>query len=245
MKFKILLVTALTLVVLTLLCSCTVLDAAEEFLWEAEDFTIDILHGHDEIWWTTQYEATCSSSGYEVRYCDKCGYNIDSRYVDPTGNHDYGEWSVGSWSCEVEHTEYRRCNTCGHRDSKTVAASYHKYGEWEITQEASCNQSGKKTRVCTVCGRDETEYFSGHILDENFVCTLCGIQSIGNIGSDVLYKWDLYQIDKYNVEYIASWKVNYISDEDCYELSFKLKNANESLIKVSALVDIRIVNDNE
>ena len=54
----------------------------------------------------------------------------------------------------------------------------HIFGEWEITQSATCIETGIQTRICTVCGATETEEIpidteNGH----NFVdgtCTLCG-----------------------------------------------------------------------
>ena len=40
---------------------------------------------------------------------------------------------------------------------KILECKVHKFGEWTITQEASCTKDGEKVRVCSLCNKTETE----------------------------------------------------------------------------------------
>lgn len=45
------------------------------------------------------------------------------------------------------------CNLCG--ATRTPAA--HAFGDWQVTKEATESEEGAKKRVCSVCGKEETE----------------------------------------------------------------------------------------
>ena len=40
---------------------------------------------------------------------------------------------------------------------KILECKVHKFGEWTITEEASCTKDGEKVRVCSLCNKTETE----------------------------------------------------------------------------------------
>lgn len=64
------------------------------------------------------------------------------------------------------HNAYYECNAC-HKKFETmtsteeydptVPALGHTWGEWTVTQEPTCKDTGVKTRVCSVCNTEETE----------------------------------------------------------------------------------------
>jgi hypothetical protein len=90
------------------------------------------------------------------------------------------------------------CTVCGEelsRESFTVDALGHDWGEWEVTTPATCTAEGVETRTCARCGATETrpiamvEHTPGEAVKENNVeptcteagsydmvvyCTVCG-----------------------------------------------------------------------
>ncbi len=47
------------------------------------------------------------------------------------------------------------------KKTKSFNIVKHKYGEWVVTKAATCINEGTKERVCSECGKKETETFSG------------------------------------------------------------------------------------
>ena len=52
--------------------------------------------------------------------------------------------------------ESRGC-TCGRTETRPIKATGHQFGEWKTVREPTDYLSGKKERVCSVCGEKETE----------------------------------------------------------------------------------------
>lgn len=52
----------------------------------------------------------------------------------------------------------------------------HSYGQWTITQSATCTQTGVRERSCS-CGEKQTETIpaAGHNFVDG-VCTVCGVK---------------------------------------------------------------------
>ncbi len=49
------------------------------------------------------------------------------------------------------------CTVCGQTTSRPTAAPGHKWGEWIVTKQANCRDTGSRYRVCTVCGEQQAE----------------------------------------------------------------------------------------
>ena len=92
----------------------------------------ECIHTYGE--WTIVKEATCLEAGSKTKECSNCG-NIEIEEIAATG-HNYSNGT---------------CIKCG------ATCTNHVYGEWTIVKEATCTSSGSQTRVCTVCGKTETE----------------------------------------------------------------------------------------
>ncbi len=67
--------------------------------------------------------------------------------IDPMIPHTFGE----EWTSDATN-HWHEC-TCGEKSD--VAA--HTFGEWEVTKEATANESGSRKRICTVCGYEQVE----------------------------------------------------------------------------------------
>ncbi|MBQ7038869.1 MAG: leucine-rich repeat domain-containing protein [Clostridia bacterium] len=73
-----------------------------------------------------------------------------------------------------------QCNVC--KSNRTIS---HTYGEWEVTKQATCTESGAKARKCRVCSNTETATISslGHnfstewTVDKKATCTTAGSKS--------------------------------------------------------------------
>ena len=84
-------------------------------------------HSHD-MTYHSAVDATCTEDGnIEYWYCDGCG----KYFSDEEGKHEVTDI--------------------------TIAAKGHTWGDWEVTQEATCQEKGSKTRTCSVCNETESE----------------------------------------------------------------------------------------
>lgn len=96
--------------------------------------------------------------------CANCGY------MQPQALHKIVSVQAKEATCtEAGNKSYYTCSECGKcfsdskgtteisKDSVTVPATGHSYGEWTITKEATATSEGTRTRRCTKCGNKETE----------------------------------------------------------------------------------------
>ena len=62
-------------------------------------------------------------------------------------------------TCYQEGSRSRHCTVEGcqaRTDVEKVSRTAHSYGEWQVIQEASLNETGLKARSCGICGHSET-----------------------------------------------------------------------------------------
>lgn len=79
----------------------------------------------------------------------------------------------GSTDCEQKISVDYICELCGL--NKTELRKGHDFGEWVVTKEATCTETGEKTRTCTRCDYSETEVIPMRDHDfQNGICTVCG-----------------------------------------------------------------------
>ena len=119
--------------------------------------------------WIVTKEANCMEEGTKVRTCSNCGKTKTASI--PKGDHDWFEFDTqyDAWGLDSEVAYiideynldigyiYRYCWNC-HKIEKLRASSHiHKWGDWKVTQKATCKQNGTKTRTCSACGKQETE----------------------------------------------------------------------------------------
>lgn len=71
-----------------------------------------------------------------------CSFNLEKVTKEPT--------------CTEKGTAVYRC-ACGDSKTEEIETIEHRYGEWEITTEATETEEGLKTRICETCRKEETE----------------------------------------------------------------------------------------
>ena len=99
---------------------------------------------------TVSKEATCSEKGVMTYSCT-CGksYTEDIKKTE----HKYMPGDVEMGTCSKKRTEHFTCSICG--DSYKVEGEYgdHLYfPDAEASRDATCNDFGKKVKVCSECG---------------------------------------------------------------------------------------------
>ena len=92
---------------------------------------------------------------------------VYAEYDITVTGHDYEVTDVTEADCQNHAVTTYTCSICG--DSYTQESSElgdHVYGEWQVTQEPTCTESGSRERSCSVCGSNESEEIAplGHEL---------------------------------------------------------------------------------
>ena len=116
---------------------------------------------------------TCTEQGYTTHVCSNCNDTYVDTYVDAL-NHDF----VEKWSTNETH-HWHECSRCDEIAENDV----HTFGEWDIITEATTDNKGTRSHVCTVCGYKATEEYEltyiigdangdGVITDQDAIYTL-------------------------------------------------------------------------
>ena len=96
--------------------------------------------------WTVTEEATETEAGSKYRDCDKCGHKETASVPVLSHTHSYSdEWMYNATS----HWKVCEC-------SEKAEQSFHTYGDWTTTKEATCTATGTKEHTCIACGYSET-----------------------------------------------------------------------------------------
>ena len=97
--------------------------------------------------WEITKPATEQEEGTREKSCEICGYKETEKIEKLEHTHVYGE----EWKKDkVQH--WKECG-CG---EKTEIAN-HRFGEWEITKQATEQEEGIREKSCETCGYKETE----------------------------------------------------------------------------------------
>ena len=83
--------------------------------------------------------------------------NSKNSYVKVLCKHaDTEEVVKEAVTCTKDGVTEVKCKKCGDLiDTKTVKATGHKFGEYEVVTEATCSKDGLKRRTCSVCNEVE------------------------------------------------------------------------------------------
>ena len=141
--------------------------------------------------WKITKKATCTADGSREKICADCGNKI-TESIPATGhkwNNDYTTDKKATHSSTgIESIHCSVCNTIKPDSEKTIPVIEHKFGDWQITKEATCSESGNKKRICSDadCGYVEevTIPATGHKWESNYTvdkvptCTGEGSESI-------------------------------------------------------------------
>lgn len=126
---------------------------------------------------------------------------VQNRYIFKVGGegHRFYEVEAQPATCTSDGwSAYQVCADCGEIEGyETVPAKGHRFGEFVVTKEPTCTETGVKERVCEVCGEKETETVPalGHkgpfttvkaptcteAGSEKRICTVCGAEEVREV----------------------------------------------------------------
>lgn len=145
--------------------------------------------GHTFTDWIIDHDSTCTEEGIQHRECTDCGY-IETKGINKKEHSFDTEFTVDKEpTCMTDGSRSYHCTSEGctaTTGSEVIPATGHDYGEWEVTREATCTESGEMQRTCATC--DETEiveygarghvWLKTHTVDREATCTEEGSESI-------------------------------------------------------------------
>lgn len=159
---------------------------------------------------------TCTEDGYTTYTCSACGDTYQDDAVPATGHTAVTDPAVAATCTETGLTEGSHCSICGEvlTAQEETPALGHTYGEYVVTTEPTCTESGVETKTCSVCGDEQIRPVAarghtdtnadgkcdncGETMEEVKTCT-CNCHKTGFAG--FIYKimrifWKLFRINK-------------------------------------------------
>lgn len=112
--------------------------------------------GHN---WKLTYscDPSCTSTGIREYQCSECGKTKSDTI--PLTEHAWKEYEVlKEATCTKDGSRRVYCIDCGSMGTKTIKKG-HKYGSWEVTEEATDHSKGTHTRTCKRCGKEQSDTF--------------------------------------------------------------------------------------
>ena len=144
--------------------------------------------GHNFGDWIQTQPATCAAEGIMTKYCTRC--NKTETQPIAKLDHDFKFTKTVDAGCtEGGYSLYTCANCQATQQRDLTSAKGHSWGDWSITQAATCTKLGIKTKTCSRCGDEQTEYIStiphsytSHIVPPSctekgyteYTCTVCG-----------------------------------------------------------------------
>ena len=122
---------------------------------------------------TVTVEAKCDREGSKVFTCTKCAATKTEAIAKPA--HKYVETTVAP-DCENEGYVLHKCSECGDNyKTNIVRANGHTFGEWVEVSAGDCTHGATKERVCSVCGKKETQngVAPGHKYEKEIIEPTC------------------------------------------------------------------------
>ena len=139
-----------------------------EFLSDGETMTTNIyrqctycgevldLTTHTTKGWVVDSAATCTQDGSKHLECLDCQRRIDTA-IPALGHTPVIDPAVDATCTETGFTEGSHCSVCGEvlTAQEEIPALGHTYGEYVVTTEPTCTESGVETKTCSVCGDEQ------------------------------------------------------------------------------------------
>ena len=169
--------------------------------------------------WTVKVSATEDSTGLEVKTCNVCGAETDSRIIDKLPHtHSYKTDSKAP-TCTEDGYEKQTC-ACGSVINTVIPATGHKYGE-AVVVEPTCTKNGSSTITCTKCSHKETTTIpaTGHnYVESKKVSATC--EKAGSVTYKCENCNDTYTetLDKLEHEYAVTSTIEATCTKDGYSI---------------------------
>ena len=116
--------------------------------------------GHNFGDWQITSNPTCYEEGEETKQCSVC--NETRTQPIPTTDHNLEvkpdskvepKCDEDGLECVYECTN-EGCNYT--KNGEIIPKTGHSYGEWQVTDNPTCNKEGEESRECSTCGDKET-----------------------------------------------------------------------------------------
>lgn len=145
-------------------------------------------------------------------------------------------------TCAKEGKKVSTCIYCGNIKEELIDKKEHRYDNGKLQKNATCTSRGSKLYTCLDCGYKNTEYFDalGHKDNGEFICSICNAKLPVDLKMS-----DEEERQALSVYYIADRSVQYDKNKKEHTLLFSFKDIDGERIKAPAVVEIRIVNDND
>ena len=129
-------------------------------------------NAHDYV--KTTVPPTCGAQGYDEYICkNNPEHKYRDNFVDPTGNHTYGEWTtVKEATCTTAGEKKHTCTVCGHVETQEIPATGHHWVDkgdgTHGCDKPGCTEkhphhwkdNGDGTHTCPDCGATEGQPFN-------------------------------------------------------------------------------------
>ena len=179
-----------------------------------ETRTLDAL-GHLNNGQIKRVEKTCTTDGFTVTVCSRCGAETGTRNYVKAG-HVWGDWIKDTDpGCETKGTKHRICSSCGARENGTIDALGHLNNGQIKRQDKTCTVDGFTVTVCSRCGKEtgtRNVIKAGHVWGDwikdtdpgcvttgtkHRICSKCGARENGTIDAlDHLMNGQIKRVDK-------------------------------------------------
>ena len=110
---------------------------------------VDALEHNYQV--TEVVNPTCTEQGYTVYTCSNCGTSYKADYVDALNHNPVVAEKGFAPTCKTAGlTDLIICSRCEEvlQEQTPIKPTEHNWGEWTVTKEATCGETGIETRVC-------------------------------------------------------------------------------------------------
>lgn len=118
--------------------------------------------GHNYVITEITKQPTCTETGIKIHTCDRCGDTYEE--VIPVAEHKQAirEENITESDCtnDGSYEKVTYCTECGevlNRETISLPALGHAYGDWVITKQPEIGVPGEKQKTCKLCGHVVTE----------------------------------------------------------------------------------------
>lgn len=102
--------------------------------------------------WVIDVVDTCMQSGTRHHVCTVCNKSVSENYSDANVHNYATAWTTDSTN------HWHECQNSG--CTSVVDKTSHIFGEWIVDEAATCQKSGTRHHVCTVCNKPVSESYS-------------------------------------------------------------------------------------
>ena len=173
---------------------------------------------------------TCTSQGYTLHTCSKCGSNYKNNYTD-FKEHGYEHFVIEEPTCTDIGEELFICSYCGDSYTETISATGHKYTTTFVKPTYSAQ--GYTLHKCSTCGNSYKDNYKAKLTLSNITKT-----NFTSSANAVKMSWNKvsgatgYRVYKYNTS-TKKWQTVANTKNTSYTFS-KLKSGTTYKFTVRA-----------